>query len=182
VNEYVHGYEEAEDFLTYLGQTTPLGVIFVQLLLGFILLLWLSATRWTPKPQEVSQNDPIADSGVNPIEAYIQSMARIYARSQAASLALEPQIDRIEALLRQRFRLSLEDDERLKHLLGASPADYSSKEDSPESLMNALHQARLVIQNQERLTQRDLLRLARQLTLIEERLHYERHRTPVLPR
>ena len=186
VNEYVHGYEEAEDLLTYLGQTTPLGVIFVQLLLGFILLLWLSATRWTPKPQEAQPNGSIVNFGVNSLEVYIQSLARIYARSQAASLALEPQLQRIEALLRQRFRLSLEDEERLRHLLVTSSGDYSSREGSPESspeaLINALRQAQLVIQNQERLTPRELLRLARQLTLIEERLHYERHRTHVLSR
>ena len=181
VNEYVHGYAETENLLSYLAQNTPLGNIFAQLLLGFILLVWLSAIRWTPKPQ--ASND-VGGEGVevNALEAYIHSMARIYARAQAASLVLAPQVNRIEILLRQRFRLSLEEEGRLKDLLGTSPGDYSSKEYSSESLVAALRQARLVIENQGRLIPRDLLRLARQLTLIEERLQYERHRTHSLPR
>lgn len=180
VNEYVHAYEEAEDLLSYLGQNTPLGVIFVQLTLGFILLLWLSLTQWTPKPK--GDNPAAALAETNSLEAYVQSMARIYARTQASSLALGPQLNRLELLMRQRFRLTLEDEARLKHLLGTSPGDYSSKDDSPESLVAALRQARLVVQGQGRLTHKELLRLSRQLTVIEEKLQYERHRTHVLPR
>jgi hypothetical protein len=185
VNEYVHAYQEPGNLMTYLGQKTPLGVIFVQLVLGFVLLLWLSATRWTPKPEQNGQVG-VTDE-VDSLQAYIQSMARIYMRSRAASLALEPQLNRIEILLRQRHRLTLDDESRLRHLLGTSPGDYSNREDSPElrpeslpeSLVDALQQARLVVRTQGRLTSRDLLRLARQLTLIEERLQYERHRTHV---
>jgi hypothetical protein len=181
INEFIHGYAETENLFTYFGQNTPLGAIFAQLMLGFVLLIWLSYMRWTPKPREMA-GDESDKAGVTGIEAYVQSMARLYYRTQAASLALSPQVHRIERLLRQRFRLTLDDEGRLKHLLGTSPADYSIKEDSPESLVEALRKARSVIRDQERLSHRDLLRLARQLTLIEERLQYERHRTHVLPR
>jgi len=186
VNEYVHAYQEAADLMSFLGKNTPLGVIFVQLVLGFILLLWLSFMRWTPKPKTNAGSSALPE--VDSLQAYIQSMARMYMRSQAASLVLAPQVERIQALLRRRHRLTLEDETQLrhilgetqlKHLLGTSPGDYSSKDESPEALADALQQARLVVQNEARLSHRELLKLARQLTLIEERLQYERHRVSV---
>jgi len=183
INEYVHGYAESGNLSAYLSKNTPLGDIFVQLTLVFILVLWLSLRRWTPKPQQVpvSAFEDQADDTEQPnvfkssMQAYLDSMAGIYQRTHAASLALGPQVNRLEKLLNQRFGILPEEEARLKQLLETFPGDYSSKGSSPESLMTAWVQARVLVAAQGRLPDRELLHLARQLTLIEEQLNYERH-------
>ena len=207
LNEFVHGYAPTEDIYTYFGHKTPLGPIFAQLVLGFVLLLWLSLLRWTPKPSEGSR-ETVKSTEATGINAYIQSMAQWYARTHASSLVLAPQVRRIETLLRQRFRLTLDDEDRFKHLLAPLPGHYSSRESSPdarfesspealpEALIEALRLARAQIQEQgpsqgqalrqtqltKPLSDRALLQLARQLTLIEERLHHERQCTHLISR
>jgi hypothetical protein len=183
INEYVHGYAESGNLSAYLSKNTPLGEIFVQLTLVFILVLWLSLRPWTPKPQQalVSAFEDQADDTEQPnvfrssMQAYLDSMAGIYQRTHAASLALGPQVNRLEKLLNQRFGILPEEEARLKQLLETFPGDYSSKGSSPESLMTAWVQSRAIVADQGRLPDRELLHLARQLTLIEEQLNYERH-------
>ncbi len=195
LNEFVHGYAPTDDLYTFLGRKTPFGSMFAQFVLGFVLLLWLSLMRWTPKPLEKGA-DAMKSTEASGINAYIQSMAQWYARTHASSLVLAPQLRRIETLLRQRFRLALDDEERLKHLLAPLPGHYSNKEaspefrfdDSPDALVEALKKARARIQEQTQgqvpkpLSDRALLQMACQLTLIEERLHHERQRTHLISR
>lgn len=174
INEFVHGYAESEDIFSYYQQKTPLGAIFGQLFLALIFLVWLSIVRWTPKPTEEDATAQQPTETSNGLHMYIQSLAGIYYRTQSASLAIAPQLDRIERLLRQRFRLSLDEESRLHHLLGSIFADYSNKEDEmgnqPDALLNILKRARTLVEKQERLPHPTLLKLTRQLTIIEERL------------
>ncbi len=171
VNEFVHGYLQAGDLLSYYQKKTPLGSVFAQLVLFFIALLWLSFVRWTPKPQQGKTPGQPTDT-ISGTQAYIRSLAGLYYRTKAASLALEPQLNRIETLLRKRFRINLDEEARLIDLLTNLQADYSSREESPQSLLQALKTTQLAIRHQNPIPHRELLKLSRQLTVIEERLQY----------
>lgn len=170
VNEFVHGYLETGNLLSYFQKKTPLGSIFAQLTLFFFMLLWLSFIRWTPKPKEPDHRLKTPNSSGQ--EAYIQSLAGLYYRSKSPSLALSPLLNRIELELRKRFRLNLDDEAGITDLLGTLFANYSNTEESPASLVTALQKTKAVIRDREKLSQRDLLKLSRQLTLIEERLRH----------
>lgn len=177
VNEFVHGYAAIGDILAYFQQKTPLGAIFAQLVFAFALLLWLSFARWTPKPKEPDER--LQGKIAGGLDAYIQSIAGIYYRSQSASLALAPQIARIDHLLKSRHRIKPDEEARLSHLLGNLFADYSNKDESPQALMDTLQEARQALASEQKLSPKALIRLSRQLTLIEERLHYEHRKTLV---
>ena len=172
INEFVHGYVESGDIFSYYQKNTPLGAIFAQLVMAFLVMLWLSFTRWTPRPAEPEKTDSIGESGS--LGNYTNSMASVYYRAQAASLALEPQLTHIENLLRRRFRVSLQEENRLCHLLGEALADYSNKgslpEAEPDALLKALQRAQAVVEKQERLQPGDLLKLSQQLAILENRL------------
>lgn len=170
VNEFVHGYLETGNLLSYFQKKTPLGNIFAQLTLFFFMLLWLSFVRWTPKPKEPDHRLKTPDSSGQ--EAYIQSLAGLYYRSKSPSLALSPLLNRIEVELRKRFRLNLDDEAGISDLLSTLFANYSNTEESPTSLVTALQKTKAVIREREKLSNRDLLKLSRQLTLIEERLRH----------
>jgi hypothetical protein len=175
INEFIHGYTEAGDLLSYYQKHTPLGPIFAQFVLAFIVLLWLSFIRWTPKPQEALEL-PTTEAGTG-LDAYIQSLAGIYHRTQSSSLALEPLLRRIESTLRQKFGVSLDEEARLQNLLLNVFADYSNKGASPDSALETLKKAQAATRRQEKLSERDLLRLVQQLTGIEERLQHYGQRT-----
>lgn len=178
VNEFIHGYTESEDIFAYYQKQTPLGAIFGQLLLVLLVMLWLAFVRWTPKPDEQEGQAKNQAQEPDGMERYIQSMAGVYYRTQSAPLALEPLLNRLDSLLRKQFRLSLKeetDENELRHLLGSVFAHYSNKgseiDPSPDALLNVLKQAQSVVSKQKRLSHQELLKLARQLTMIEERLH-----------
>jgi hypothetical protein len=171
VNEFVHGYLANDDLMSYFQKKTPLGSIFAQLVLFFCLLLWISFVRWAPKPQEPEKQTQNPDTGGQ--NAYIQSLAGLYLKSKSPSLALGPQLKQLEATLRQRFRLEMQEEARLQDLLTILFADYSNIEEYPAQLLDAFKRAKLaVLQEQTPISQQDLLKLSRQLTLIEERLRH----------
>ncbi|WP_373532373.1 DUF4350 domain-containing protein [Vampirovibrio sp.] len=170
VNEFVHGYVANSDLFGYFQKKTPLGDIFAQLILFFCLLLWISFVRWTPKPQEQAEPSETLNWGGQ--TAYIQSLAGLYLKSKAPLLALEPQLKQLETTLRQRHRLGLEEDAHLQDLLTTLFADYSSIEDCPTRLLEALKLARQVVQEKTPLLPQDLLKISQQLTRIEERLRH----------
>jgi hypothetical protein len=193
INEFIHGYVEASDLLSYYQKQTPLGPIFGQLFLAFLVLLWLSFVRWTPKPAETEESLAM-DTGSG-LDAYIQSLAGIYLRTNAATLAITPLLHRIDALLQRKYRLpagpdmegSADADVRLRDLLGTVLGAYSNKDEAAEpitveSAMDALRKARTVSRTQQRLQPRELLRLAQQLTSIEERFQQYGQRHPALRR
>lgn len=180
INEFIHGYTESEDIFAYYQKQTPLGAIFGQLFLAFLVMLWLAFVRWTPKPEETERAAQPQAPDANGMTRYIQSVAGIYYRTQAASLVIEPQLKRLEALFRQRFRLSLleeAEEANLRDLLGRVFANYSNREGeiapNPDALLTVLKQAKSIVEKQERLPHKELLKLARQLTIIEERLHHD---------
>lgn len=175
INEFIHGYVEAGDLLSYYQKQTPLGAIFGQLVLGFIVLLWLSFVRWTPKPAEPTEQ--MATETGSGLDAYMQSLAGIYLRTNASPLAISPLLNRIDALLHRKFRISADENARLHDLLRSVFGAYSNKDETPGSALEALQKARTVNRKQGRLQPRELLRLVQQLTIIEERLrHYgQRH-------
>lgn len=176
VNEFVHGYLETGDLLSYLQKKTPIGGIFAQFTLFFLALLWLSFVRWTPKPKEADNRlQSTAKSGQG---AYIQSLAGLYFRSRSSSLALSPPLKQIEEELRKRFRLTLDDEGKITDLLTTLLAHYSNTEETPASLMTALRKSKAAIRHDEKLSQRDLLKLSRQLTVIEERLRHGTRKHP----
>jgi hypothetical protein len=171
VNEFVHGYLASGDLMSYFQKKTPLGSIFAQFVLFFGLLLWLSLVRWTPKPTEQTEQSQDSDTGGQ--NNYIQSLAGLYLKSKSPALALAPQLKQLEVSLRQRYRLEMKEEGRLQDLLTNLFADYSSIEESPAQLLEALKMAKLaVLQEQTPIPQQELLKLSRQLTLIEERLRH----------
>lgn len=170
INEFVHGYQESGDLLSYLQKKTPLGGVFAQFTLFFCMLLWLSFVRWTPKPTE--KRSQLAKASKGSQEAYIQSMAGLFFRSKSSSLALSPLLNQIEQTLSKRFRLNLDEESRMTDLLTSLLANYSSTRETPESLMAALRKSQAVVKNNEKLSGRDLLKLCQQLTVIEERLSH----------
>jgi hypothetical protein len=180
INEFIHGYVEAGDLLSYYQKQTPLGPIFGQLVLGFIVLLWLSFVRWTPKPVETAEQLS-TDTGSG-LDAYIQSLAGIYCRTNASPLAIAPLLSRIDALLQRKFRVPLNEDAQLHNLLTTVFGTYSSKDETPDSVLATLQKAQAVSRKQTRLQPRELLRLVQQLTIIEEKLQHYGQRHPAIRR
>lgn len=172
INEFVHGYMETGDLTSYFQKKTPLGSIFAQLTLFFMMLLWLSFVRWTPKPKEAEEGPKIKTSGGGQA-AYIESLAGLYFRSKSPALALGPQLRELETLLRKRFRIGLDEDARLLDLLTTLFANYSSNsEESPAVLLDAVKKAKRMTEQEDKHSHRDLLKLSRQLSVIEERLRH----------
>lgn len=177
INEFVHGTTESGNLLAYYQNQTPLGAIFSQCVLAFILMLWFSFASQRPKPGE-----PVTvgiQEGPSGLSAYINSMARLYLRTQSASLALSPQLHRIRTLLNQRFQISLDvEDASLQETLALIlPADTANKAEADITPLQALQKAMAAVQRQEKLKEQELLQLSRMLTLIEERLQHHGHRT-----
>lgn len=171
INEFVHGYMETGDLTSYFQKKTPLGSIFAQLVLFFMMLLWLSFVRWTPKPRETDESLKHKTGGGGQA-AYLESLAGLYFRSKSPTLALGPQLRQLETILRKRFRIGLDEDARLLDLLTTLFANYSNSEDSPAALLDAVKKARRMIEQGDRHSHRDLLKLSRQLSVIEERLRH----------
>lgn len=189
LNEFVHGYTEITDLLSYYQQKTPLGDMLVQLGIGFLFLLWLSFVRWTPKAlstQELSALEQTAQLSADGVQPFIQSLASIYERSHAASLAIGPQVQQIEQTLQKRFGLGLKETGRLQHLLASLSDAYSGKEAFSKPVkddwFDILQKAQRVIREEERLSHRDVLQLSRQLTMIQEHLHHGQPATPLASR
>jgi hypothetical protein len=179
VNEFVHGYTEINDIFAYLQQKTPLGQIFMQLMLGFLVILWLSFVRWTPRLIGVPNGQEPSPSGS--MEAYTHSLANIYHRTHAASAALEPQVLRIEAILSKRYRVTMKEEARVRHLLDELSGGYSSRDESPAVLWESLQKAHGAVDRQERIPHRELLKLSRQLSIIQDRLERKAHQHGTRP-
>jgi hypothetical protein len=179
VNEFVHGYTEISDVFAYLQQKTPLGRIFMQLVLGFLVILWLSFVRWTPKLAETPGVQEPGPSGS--LEAYTHSLANIYHRTHAATAALEPQVLRIETILNKRYRVTLKEEARVRHLLDKLSGGYSSRDESPAALWESLQKAHGAVDRQERIPHRELLKLSRQLSIIQDRLERKAHQHGTRP-
>lgn len=113
INEYVHGHQQSNDLFLFYYEQTPLGQIVIQLIFGFALLLWWSFTPWRPR-REVQVDE---DSAPIPMQAFIQSLAGIYYKSDAASLLLQPYLQTIETSLRKRYRVSMNDQTALVSVL-----------------------------------------------------------------
>lgn len=169
INEFVHGYAAIDNILAYYQQKTPLGGMLVQLFFAFLLVLWLSFFRWTRPPEDKSVPGKEGSLG-----AFINSLAGVYYRNRAGSLALGPQLDQIDRTLKRRYRVTLQEEEtaRLDHLLQDLFADYSSKDESPGVLIAGLKKAREITEQQAPVHPRELLRLSRQLAFIQERLRH----------
>ncbi len=165
-NEYVHGQSEVSDIFAYYREKTPLDAMALQLLFAFGFLLWYSLANRAAHPPET---EPPGTEGE--LAPYIQSLAGLYWRQQASVLALQPALDSIESLLRKRYRLELADGgPRLQNLLAGLAAEYSSKDESPARWLDSLKRARQVVEGQQRIEHRELLRLCRQLASIEHAL------------
>lgn len=159
INEYIHGFSENPDILSYYSKT-PLGKIFMQVFFLVIVLLWLSFYRWKPVRQTRQEEAAPAQTD------FIQSIAGIYYRSQSSLLALAPLIGSIETILRQRYRVELNEANRIQTLLQSLFGDYSNREDR----MRHLQRAQEIIRQDQKIPHRDLLKLVRELSLIKEKL------------
>lgn len=167
INEAVHGYGELTDIFAYYRERTPLDAVVLQLLFAFAFMIWLSLMPWRPRRCET----PPPDSDSGGMLPYVRSLASLYWRQQASTLALSPALERIEGLLRRRHRLGLDEaPARLQSLLASLGADYSSRDDGPARWLDSLQRARQVVAAQQRIEHRELLKLARHLAAIEELL------------
>lgn len=163
VNEFVHGYFEVEDIFAYYRQHTPLGLIFMQLFFGFCFMLWLSFGNRPGGKTGLSGEQHPAASGP---EGFIESLSGIYYRHHAASMALAPQLNRIEEVLRRRYRIGLHEEDRLRHLLERLPDAYSNRDAS----LDVLKEARKLVDSQESLSHARLLGMTRQLNRLRKQL------------
>ena len=159
INEFVHGYGEHPDILKYYSQT-PLGKVFVQVLFVFLFLLWLSYMRWKPAIPPGEQD------AASPPEDFTRSLATIYYLSQASAVVLSPMINAIETTLRRRYRLELNETQRIQTLFQTLFADYSSK----ASPMASLQKAITLVEQDAKLPHRELLRLMQELSTLRDRL------------
>ncbi len=172
VNEFVHGYAESGDLLSYFQKKTPLGGIFAQFMLFFGLLLWLGFVRWKPAAP-IQEENPNPEQGAH--SPYIDSLAGLYLKSKSASLALTPQLKRLKNTLHQRHRIKLSEEARVHDLLLSRFAHYSNTQDSPDELMAAVKLATKATETNLPLTPQTLLKTSRQLSAIEEILNSKKH-------
>jgi hypothetical protein len=174
VNEFVHGYADSGDLLSYFQKKTPLGGIFAQFVLFFGLLLWLGFVRWKPAASLQEETQP-AQGAHSP---YIDSLAGLYLKSKSASLALTPQLKRIKTTLRQRHGINLSEEARVHDLLLSRFAHYSNTQsnaqDSPGELMSGIKMALRATESNLPLTPQTLLKTSRQLTAIEKIINLKR--------
>ncbi len=103
INEYVHGYTEVNNLLSYYAKKTPLGKVFLQGLLFFIALLWLSFYRWYPSQARTQKTNALSQ------KEYTQSLAHLYEKNRAQQLVMRPYITQIANILQQRYQLRLHD-------------------------------------------------------------------------
>lgn len=171
VNEFVHGYTESGDLLSYFQKKTPLGNIFAQFMLFFGLLLWLGFVRWKPAAP-IQEGNTNSEQGAH--SPYIDSLAGLFLKSKSASLALTPQLKRIKATLNQRHRIKLSEEAKIHDLLLSRYAHYSNTQDSPDELMTAVKLATKATENNLPLTPQTLLKTSRQLTVLEEILNLKK--------
>ncbi len=166
VNEFVHGYLQDPDLFSYYMKT-PLSHVLFQLVFLFFVLLWFSFLPWRPIRRESEELDGVT------MREFVQSMAGIYLRANAASLAVGPQMGAIEQTLRRRYRIepdAPEDHQKLAYLLENLFADYDSQHG--QVALDAIRKGRQVVNRRLRIPQDDLVKLSRQLSLIQERLDY----------
>lgn len=185
INEFVHGYSEIDNIFAYFQQKTPLGRIFAQIIFGFLFVLWLSFVSWLPRRKSGGTEPLPADTAAAPsgsMTAFINSLAGIYHRTRSSNMALDPQLARIEATLRKRYRVSLDEEAKVQHLLAGLPGGYSrgtrrdgDGNESGTALWESLKKARETVRRKERLQNRELLQLSRQLSTIQERLEHGSH-------
>ena len=167
INEYVHGYTRVGDLLAYYQKKTPLGKMLTQLLLVFLVMLWLSFTPWKPKVSLREERQDIS------LSAFIASMAGIYYRTRSASIVLAPRLHDIERTLRKRYRMGLGETKRVGALLENlfAPTAIRGYSDGAE-LARALEKARQVAARRQNLPHPELLKLSRQLSLIQDTLQH----------
>ncbi len=171
INEFVHGYLQNPDLFSYY-QKTPLTPMLYQLIFLFILLLWLSFKPWRPI------HDLSKEPGEVSLKSFVQSMAGIYLKANATSLALGPQLVTIEQTLRRRYRIetsiqdlgpSLEPEtKKLQDLLES----LSPKGQNPKAFFQGLQKARAIVNQRQKIPSKELVKLAQLLTLMQERLDY----------
>lgn len=161
INEYIHGYGDEPDIFQYYGKT-PLGKVFIQLLILLGLLLWASFSRWKPVFKPLSQETPVDPMG------FIRSLSTLYGRAQATSLVVEPLLANIESILRSRYRMELSETNRVDHLLQSLSGDYSNN----QSRLRWVQKAATVVSEQKRLSPRETLELVRQLSRIQRELQH----------
>ena len=164
LNEYVHGYQEAEDLFAYYQQRTPLGQVLLHLVLGMVAVFMISVRPWRPPSPKA-----VAEPAVG-LAAFLQSMAALYQRRSASQMALVPLVREIERTLRRRYHVELVEASRIRALLEADENGYSG-----EALTLALQEAALAVRQGQRLSPSQVLKLVRQLTVIQERLHHGTH-------
>lgn len=172
INEFVHGYSQTQDIFSYFREKTPVGNIFMQLIFVFLLVLWLSFTRWTPVLATADTNKP----KTNGLKQLIDSLASIYYRRQDATLAIQPQLTQINATLKRRYQVDLQDTPRLKSLIETLYAPYSSKDAVTVLQMLEKAQKMLGTETEEpsHLPHRELYQLSKELTDLQERLYAKR--------
>jgi hypothetical protein len=172
INEFVHGYNRVESLFAFLREKTPIGAILMQLIFAFLLVLWLGFTRWVPV-LPITEN--VAKNGG--LHSFIDAVAHLYYRRRAASLALQPHIQHIAAILRQRYQIkfdSLAESTQLQNLLEALPRPYSSEE--AKNILATLQQAKELAEPDAAsfatLSNQELFQLSTALTEFQERLQY----------
>lgn len=177
VDEFVHGYGESPDLAGYYRQKTPVPEMLTSLGLGFLFLLWLglsrrpveSFRRLSSEPESTDFSPEVSGVGADDMVTFVDSLAALYERQQAAPPVLSPLLRRIDVLLKTRFDISSEEDAAWSHLLAGRLAPYSSEsQDWPD----VLRKARAVVERQQRLPARDVLRLSQQLIRIQEALQH----------
>ncbi|MBK8189521.1 MAG: hypothetical protein IPK79_03640 [Vampirovibrionales bacterium] len=99
INEYVHGYQQAPNLLSYYMRTPLAGSARLLLLLA-LLGLWAAARPWRP----VRMPDARASAAER---AFADSLAWHYRKTQSPELALGPQIRALAQVLRARYRLDM---------------------------------------------------------------------------
>ncbi|HEY9746270.1 MAG TPA: DUF4350 domain-containing protein [Oculatellaceae cyanobacterium] len=167
INEFVHGYRKAGDIFAFFREKTPIGAIAMQLFFVFLLVLWLSFMRWTPVwpalKKQASEN-----SGIRP---FIDSLAGVYYRRHAAILALRPMLEQVATTLRDRYQIHLQDSVQIQTLLESLPSPYSS---SNAETLGTLREAQELVSlgGGGTLPHRELLRIAQQLSELQERLRH----------
>jgi hypothetical protein len=172
INEFVHGHTDIPDLFTFYYQRTPIGKIAAQLVMGFLFILWYSFSPWRPR-KAVSQELDIID-----MTAFTHSLASLLYRRNAVEQGLSPYLQRIEQILRRKYRIGLSEQRRLNHLLGPLCPGYSEKDLSLSELTAALEQARLAVNENHKIPPERLYRLGWILSLIQERLMHGKSGQP----
>ena len=194
IDEFIHGYMASPDLTEYFRRKTPLGHFLTALGMGFLFTIWLGLKRWPSASRQESpafsahDEEKEQSTPTGAVGAFANHLALMYARTQAAPLALGPLLDEFDRQLEKRFGISGDDEFAIRHLLTQRLASYSNNREAPfephtieainrapnnscESWLLALQKAREVVEGQKRLPPANVLQLSRQLIIIQEILH-----------